>query len=205
MILYGKETYRLPRQRRHALPARLTVKLLQQHPSTLLKVERVNVQALDSSLFIRKDGLAHTSDKLGTDSSNFFVITLNGIKSVVEVLWNDNVLSLNPGHELLPRLNRHDTGEDWNGDTCRANVTNPLEEDGVIVEHLSEDEFGACIDLGSEPIHFLLLGVITFRCLRVTLRETSDCNTEISRVVFVNVLDEIDGVVETTGSWLPFR
>jgi hypothetical protein len=129
------------------LPPRLHLELLQQHPRSLLEVQGVDVQSSDTYTGLQ-DISTHLSDQLGPDFTYSLVIIFDRQEYVPKVLRNDDTLPLHPGHELLPRLNRHDTGYDRYVDPSRSNPFDPIHKDPHVVEHLSEDEVGSGIDLG---------------------------------------------------------
>jgi hypothetical protein len=54
---------------------------------------------------------------------------------------------------------------------------------------LSENEFGTCVDFLFKPLDFLLTSFVGVGGFRVTLRETSDGDTEISGIVGMNMFD----------------
>jgi len=120
------------------------------------------------------------------------------------MLGDDDALPLDPGHELLPRLNRHDTGDDRDGDPSRSDPLDPVHKDTNIVEHLSKDEVASCIDLGFEVFDLFTLVIFSLGGLRVTLREPSDGNVKVVAVLRSNVFDEIDGFAESARGRGPF-
>ena len=186
------------------LPPRLHLKLLQEHPGALFQVQRIHVQTSDPDTSFQNIP-THLSYQLGSHLTHRLVIVLDGQKDVPEMLGNDNALPLDPGHELLPRLNRHDTGNDRDSDPSCSDPLDPVYEDADVVEHLSENEVASRIDLGFEVFHLFALVIFSLGGLWVTLGETGDGNIKVIAVFRSDVFDEIDGFAESTGGSRPFR
>lgn len=120
------------------------------------------------------------------------------------MLRDDDVLPLDPGHELLPTLDRHDPGNDRHRDPSRSDPLDPVDKDVDVVEHLSEDEVGSSVDFGLEEFNLLAFIVLPVGGLGVSLRETGDGDVKVVPVLGSNVFDEVDGFGESAGRGLPF-
>lgn len=176
--------------------------LLEQHSSTLLQVERVDVQSANPDVG-GQDVSTHVGDELRADRSNTFVILLHGQQNIPELLRHDDTLTLDPSHKLLPRLNRHDPRDDRHIDSCGSNTLDPVDENVDVVEHLGENEVGAGVDLFLQVLNLLGLRILSRRRLGVSLRETGDGDVKVVSVFGTNVFDEIDCLGESSGRGSP--
>lgn len=187
----------------HLFPASLHLEFFQQHPRPLFQVQGVQMQTPDSQSTVQ-DIPTHLSDQLDSHCPYSLVIVLDGVENVPEVLRDDDVLPLDPGHELLPTLDRHDPGNDRHRDPSRSDPLDPVDKDVDVVEHLSEDEVGSSVDFGLEEFNLLAFIVLPVGGLGVSLRETGDGDVKVVPVLGSNVFDEVDGFGESAGRGLPF-
>jgi hypothetical protein len=139
-----------------------------------------------------QDVSTHVGNELGPDGSNTFVVLLHGQQDIPELLRHNDALTLDPGHKLLPRLNRHDSWNDRHVDSCGTDTLDPVDENVDVVKHLGKDKVGARVDLFLQVFDFLGLCILSRRCFRVSLRETSDSYVKVVSVFGTNVFDEID-------------
>jgi hypothetical protein len=187
----------------HLFPAGLHLEFFQQHPRPLFQVQGVQMQTPDPQPAVQ-DIPTHLSDQLDSHCSHGLVIVLNGVEDVPKVLWNDDILPLDPGHELLPTLDRHDPGDDRHRDPSRSDPLDPVDKDVDVVKHLSKDEVGSSVDFGLEELDLLAFIVLPVGGLGVSLRETGDGDIKVVPVLGSNVFDEVDGFGESAGRGLPF-
>ena len=96
--------------------------------------------------------------------------------------------------DLIRIGDRHDTGDDRNGDARLADFIQEIVQKVVIKEHLRGQELAARIDLFLEETNVLLL----IAALRVFLRVAGTADTEI-RTAFLELADQIDGVMVGPG------
>lgn len=187
----------------HLFPASLHLEFFQQHPRPLFQVQGVQMQTPDSQSTVQ-DIPTHLSDQLDSHCSHGLVIVLDGVENVPKVLRHDDVLPLDPGHELLPTLDRHDPGHDRHRDPSRSDPLDPVDKDVDVVKHLSKDEVGSSVDFGLEEFNLLAFIVFTVGGLGVSLRESGDGDVKVVPVLGSNVFDEVDSFGEPAGGGFPF-
>lgn len=187
----------------HLFPAGLHLEFFQQHPRPLFQVQGVQMQTPDPQSTVQ-DIPTHLSDQLDSHCSHGLVVVLDGVEDVPKVLRDDDVLPLDPSHEFLPTLNRHDPGHDRHRDPSRSNPLDPIDKDVDVVEHLSKDKVGSSVDFGLEEFDLLAFIVLPICGLWVSLGEPGDGDVEVVPILGSNVFDEVDGFGEPAGRGFPF-
>lgn len=122
---------------------------------------------------------AQGRDKLGTDLSDLLIIVFVRSQSIFPRLWYQRTEPLCSFLELSVVLNGHYARNDGNIDADSSDILDPLLEGIKVVEHLSENECSARIDLGLHVLHFNIFTLSIW----MTFREASDCNIEMITIL----------------------
>ncbi|KAI3484885.1 hypothetical protein L1887_51939 [Cichorium endivia] len=194
----GRETGS-PGERADLVDGRREAEVVKEHARALFEVHGVDVQAADAEARA-DDLLAHVADEASADLSHLLVVVLDRVEGVVEVLGHERAEASGGALESAVGLDGHDAGDDGAGDAGGPDVLDPLCEDVKVVEHLGEDEVGACVDLGLEALE-LLFGAVD--CLGMALGEACDGDGKVVSVLLADVLDELLGLGEAGGVRLP--
>lgn len=192
-------TYLTPGQRFDGLHSWNKVELFQKHFCSLLKIHGIEMQPSDTK-WLCQNSPAHFCYEFGTELPDLLVIVLDRLENIHERLGNDGLGEASCPQETVPSLNGCDTRDDGDGDTVFADTMYPFDENFDVIEHLSEDEVAAGVDLFFQPDHLLLE---LFRGQQHVLRESSNGNIKVVAIVVTDVLDQVDSVDETAFDGLP--
>jgi hypothetical protein len=142
---------------------------------------------------------AHLSHKATTNVSDLDIIVFDRLKSLGPMGWNVTPCPVRSAQEGSVCVDGHDAGNNGYINTLCANFADPIDEDVSIIEHLSDDEGSARIDLLLEVVDELVNILIVVAPLRIA------CNTnvEVVAIFVLDVFDQVLCVAETAGCSLP--
>ena len=172
----------------------------------------------------RQDLPTHLGDVLRSRLSYFQIVIFDRFQQGPKFLRNESFRPRGSTFEGCESLDRHDSRYDGDRDTSCSKSSSPIDEYCTnrtrsvnsetqrvekswstrrtisIVKHLSKDNIGTSVDFLFQMFDLDLWTLTP----RVTLWESRDSNIEVISIVLSDVLDEVDRVVESSFSRLPF-
>lgn len=78
-------------------------------------------------------------------------VYLDGLESIPDGVGNKRLAEARHAVEASVTLDGHDAWQDWDCDTAGTTLLDPAQEQGSIIEQLSDNEVGALVYLELEP------------------------------------------------------
>jgi len=78
-------------------------------------------------------------------------VYLDRLESIPDGVGNKRLAEVRHAVEASVALDGHDTWQNWNCDTAGTTLLDPVQEQGGIIEQLSDNEVGALVYLELEP------------------------------------------------------
>ena len=135
-------------------------------------------------------GLIHT--ELNTKVSNFSIIPLDFLESIVHTLWNIGLAEVDCPLEFVIT---HDWHEAWNKgclDTDGLAVSDPVKVHLVIIEQLRNNDVSSSVTLFLEMLDV----IVSTHCLEMCLWVSCHNDTEVVAISFLDESYELSGVSE---------